>query len=264
MTIPKPLGLEFIKLGLNDVLYDTKTKEFYTPNTNQHAKMGENPLQNAEKDDTIQNRDYIQDPETGLMMGSTSEGGESSSDLGGGDSEESSKSKPRKIGTVDFKDKDAVTAVIRDFESRHAEADIEHCIVVTTQGEVYEIDGKQWTVDTTVLGDKMKGSINSHNHVTGESRYSFSIDDIKSSVGDGSYRVEGFDEKYRYSMVIERKISKATVYDAYVESKLEVDGIMMADYFEGKVSIPDEDIRHEVIKRTCKRVGIIYEREKKE
>ena len=70
----KPLGLEFIKLGLNDVLYDTKTKEFYTPNTNQHAKMGENPLQNAEKDDTIQNRDYIQDPETGLMMGSTPEG----------------------------------------------------------------------------------------------------------------------------------------------------------------------------------------------
>ena len=70
----KPLGLEFIKLGLNDVLYDTKTKEFYTPNTNQHAKMGEKPLQNAEKDDTIQNRDYIQDPETGLMMGSTSEG----------------------------------------------------------------------------------------------------------------------------------------------------------------------------------------------
>lgn len=71
----KPLGLEFIKLGLNDVLYDTKTKEFYTPNTNQHAKMGENPLQTAGKDDIIQSREYVQDPETGLMMGSTSEGG---------------------------------------------------------------------------------------------------------------------------------------------------------------------------------------------
>lgn len=260
----KPLGLEFIKLGLNDVLYDTKTKEFYTPNTNQHAKMGEKPLQNAEKDDTIQNRDYIQDPETGLMMGSTPEGGGDLSDGASGDSEENSKSKPRKIDTVDFKDKDAVTAVIRDFESRYAEADIEHCIVVTTQGEVYEIDGNQWTVDTTVLGDKMKGSINSHNHITGESSYSFSKEDLESSIRDGSYRVEGFDEKYRYSMVIERKISKATVYDAYVESKLEVDGIMMADYFEGKVSIPDEDIQHEVVKRTCEKVGIKYERGKKE
>jgi len=77
----KPLGLEFIKLGLNDVLYDTKTKEFYTPNTNQHAKMGENPLQTAGKDDIIQGREYIQDPETGLMMGSTPEGGKSKSGM---------------------------------------------------------------------------------------------------------------------------------------------------------------------------------------
>lgn len=39
-----PLGLDFIKLGLNDVLYDTKTKTFYTPNTNQHAKMSDSTL----------------------------------------------------------------------------------------------------------------------------------------------------------------------------------------------------------------------------
>lgn len=30
-----PLGLEFVKLGLQDVLYNPKTKEIYTPNTNQ-------------------------------------------------------------------------------------------------------------------------------------------------------------------------------------------------------------------------------------
>lgn len=37
-----PLGLDFIKLGLNDVLYNPKTKEVYTPNTNQTAEIGEN------------------------------------------------------------------------------------------------------------------------------------------------------------------------------------------------------------------------------
>ena len=260
----KPLGLEFIKLGLNDVLYDTKTKEFYTPNTNQHAKMGEKPLQNAEKDDTIQNRDYIQDPETGLMMGSTPEGGESSSDGADGDFEENSKSKPQKIGTVDFNDKDGVNYAIRDFEGRYAQADIERCIVVTTQGEVYEIEGERWTVDTTVLGDKMKGSINSHNHVAGESSYSFSKEDLESSVQDGSYRSEAFDEKYRYSMVIEKEISLGALYDAYSESELEVKEIMLSDYFFGTESIPDENIQHEVIKRTCEKVGIKYGREKKE
>ena len=34
-----PLGLEFIKLGLQDVLYDPKTKQIYTPNTNKTANM---------------------------------------------------------------------------------------------------------------------------------------------------------------------------------------------------------------------------------
>jgi HK97 family phage portal protein len=39
----EPLGLDFIKLGLQDVLYDPTTKMIYTPNTNKMTKMGENP-----------------------------------------------------------------------------------------------------------------------------------------------------------------------------------------------------------------------------
>lgn len=37
----EPLELDFIKLGLADVLYNPKTKEIYTPNTNAIAKMGD-------------------------------------------------------------------------------------------------------------------------------------------------------------------------------------------------------------------------------
>jgi len=36
----EPYGLDFIKLGLQDVLYNIKTKEIYTPNTNQTTLMG--------------------------------------------------------------------------------------------------------------------------------------------------------------------------------------------------------------------------------
>lgn len=36
----EPLGLNFIKLGLQDVLYDPNTKIVYTPNTNKTAKVG--------------------------------------------------------------------------------------------------------------------------------------------------------------------------------------------------------------------------------
>ena len=38
-----PLKLNWIKMGLQDVLYFPKSEEIYTPNTNKLAKMGENP-----------------------------------------------------------------------------------------------------------------------------------------------------------------------------------------------------------------------------
>ena len=37
----KPLGLTWIKLGLNDVLYDPATKQIYTPNTDKTSVMGQ-------------------------------------------------------------------------------------------------------------------------------------------------------------------------------------------------------------------------------
>lgn len=38
------LGLKFLKLGLQDVLYFAESEEIYTPNTNKLAKMGESPI----------------------------------------------------------------------------------------------------------------------------------------------------------------------------------------------------------------------------
>jgi HK97 family phage portal protein len=38
-----PLGLKFLKLGLQDVLYFVDEDEIYTPNTNKKVKMGEEP-----------------------------------------------------------------------------------------------------------------------------------------------------------------------------------------------------------------------------
>lgn len=44
-----PLGLDFIKLGLNDVLYDPKTRQIYTPNTDSHAKIDDVGLQSSDE-----------------------------------------------------------------------------------------------------------------------------------------------------------------------------------------------------------------------
>ena len=48
----EPLGLDFIKLGLQDVLYNPKTKEIYTPNTNKTADMDK--LDKLEGGETIE------------------------------------------------------------------------------------------------------------------------------------------------------------------------------------------------------------------
>ena len=53
-----PLGLNFIKLGLNDVLYDSKTKQIYTPNTDSHAKIDDAGLQSGDEGDIISEKRY--------------------------------------------------------------------------------------------------------------------------------------------------------------------------------------------------------------
>ena len=54
----EPLGVNYVKLGLNDVLLDPKTGRIYTPNTNAMVDMGTGSgavLTNAENGDTTGN-----------------------------------------------------------------------------------------------------------------------------------------------------------------------------------------------------------------
>lgn len=50
----EPLGLSWVKLGLQDVLYDPKTKMLYTPNTNKMSKMSEETLPDGDAGDTLE------------------------------------------------------------------------------------------------------------------------------------------------------------------------------------------------------------------
>lgn len=76
----EPLGVNYIKLGLNDVLLDPKTGRIYTPNTNAMVDMGTGAgavLTNAENGDTIEERaktNWIKGPD-GKFQGSYPSGG---------------------------------------------------------------------------------------------------------------------------------------------------------------------------------------------
>ena len=77
-----PLGVNFVKLGLNDVLLDPDTNKIYTPNTNAMVDLGSGegavknePVDKSGNDDIIEDRarHFKQNPKTGLMEGSYKE-----------------------------------------------------------------------------------------------------------------------------------------------------------------------------------------------
>lgn len=159
------------------------------------------------------------------------------------------------IGKIDYNDKKAVARSLMEFEEKYKNSDIEHCRVITVSGDVYEVHGGKYTVDTSILGDKLKDSINEHNHVTGESQYSFSWEDLKSCADDNTKIAMAYDEKYRYSMIFPNKIfDEDKVYEAYQKAKYSVDEEM----FKNSESIPIGDEQHERIKKACEELGIKY------
>ena len=88
-----PLGLNWIKLGLQDVLYDPKTKTIYTPNMNQSMTMtenqvsfGENSVDNGEQDGIMEEREAVF-WEGHKIVDNTPEGGDNGISDGGGASE---------------------------------------------------------------------------------------------------------------------------------------------------------------------------------
>ena len=168
------------------------------------------------------------------------------------------------VGKIDYNDKKAVAQSLMEFEEKYKSSDIEHCRVIAVNGDVYEVHGELDLVNTDMLGDLMKGSINEHNHVTGESQYSFSYEDLRSCILDGTKTAFAYDEKYRYFMQFSDKvIFEDDLYDAYEASTEEVGNIRARDHYYGILTISDEDDQHEIVKRTCEKVGIKYGRTKK-
>ncbi len=162
-----------------------------------------------------------------------------------------------RIGKLNPDDKKAVAASLAEFERKYKDSSIEHCRVITKNGEVYEVHGDRYTVDTSLLGNLMNGSTNEHNHVTGESQYSFSWEDLIGSVNDGSTNALAFDEKFRYTMIFPKSsLSEDQVYDAYHRANDSV-GNDMIFYPE---RIPEGDEQHERIRRACELLGIQYRR----
>ncbi len=216
---------------------------------------------NINEGETILKRDYGKEK---IYTAVNSQNGLTSADerviingRGSGTGSDDNKSHYELINKIDYNDKEAVASSLKEFEEKYKDSNIEHCRVITVSGEVYEVHGNKWAVDTSVLGDKLKGSINEHNHVTGESQYSFSWEDLNSCTDDGTKIALACDEKYRYSMILPNKVfNEDEVYEVYQEAKYSVN----EELFNNPKNIPIGDEQHERIKRACEKLGIKYSR----
>ncbi len=110
---------------------------------------------------------------------------------------------PTNLGSIDFEDKELVHKTLRHFEEQFKDSSIEHNISITADGDVWYVRGTQGQVNPTKIieqGVSLEGSYSFHNHPVGESRYSFSREDIEFFLTYKEAFARASDEKYWYEM----------------------------------------------------------------
>jgi len=89
------------------------------------------------------------------------------------------------IRPIDFYDETAIMKEINDFAEKYAYADIEHALILSPDGNAYNLTGSEKTVHYDIIGEEaLKGSKSIHNHPVepGKDKAdSFSFEDVYTS-----------------------------------------------------------------------------------
>ena len=103
---------------------------------------------------------------------------------------------------IAYNDDKAVEACFQKFCIDYAKADIEHAIVITKDGEVYHLTGDSYSVDISVLGEKLNGAKVIHNHPDSKEFYGdcFSVEDFSAFFKHSIHRLEFVSGLGRYSI----------------------------------------------------------------
>ena len=264
----EPFNLNWIKLGLQDVLFDTKNHTIYTPNTNQTVKFGEFSIDKQNDGGIIEERGW------GTINGKHVFIGDDGGGSGGGKASGSEKKpesnanngKVKQIGTVDFNNKQAVKEIIYKAEKEFSDLPYEKCRTVTSDGKIWDVTGTSGTVDNSGIeaeGSSLVGSYSYHNHSKNETYFSFSGEDAADFISNGEAISMASDYKYRY--VMER--TSDTKMGDYNAVKHDFNYLCQTDVYQkawnGEIDF-DFDGYHETIKLLSKKYHFNYRRVLKE
>lgn len=160
-------------------------------------------------------------------------------------------------GHIDPNDHIMIEKLVKAFCKQYAKSPVENMLVITKEGEIHFItDNNPKGVDSSYLGDKMKGSYNIHTHPPDSTQFSFSTEiDMPNFFEDGSAVMEAVDYKYRYRF--ERP--EWLTWEKWDKARAEA-GERLQDILEIRCK-PDysdyEDLcQHCLMEETCRILGI--------
>lgn len=142
--------------------------------------------------------------------------------------------KPKLLENIDISKKEIVNNTLIKYENIIKNDKIENAIVITQNGEIYRCFGNENNVWPDIdLGDKIKGSIITHNHLSDKTSYSFSNADILLFEKYELKRLRGIDDKYTYELDSTKK-HVLSIPDDYLFNEYGYEHLRAIDYAIGK------------------------------
>lgn len=149
---------------------------------------------------------------------------------------------PVYLGKINMNDLAKIDQMLTSFEAENRDAKYEKALVILQDGNAYELNGTAQSVYPDAdLGDKIKGSIITHNHPAEYTEYSFSSQDCSLFEEFELQVLRGADKKYRYEL-----------------TRLHNEVDELKSIFD--IAYSDDEARHEIVKGWAVEKGYGYSR----
>lgn len=167
---------------------------------------------------------------------------------------------PILIGKVNFVNETQVFSILEDYEKKLFDLPYEASITVTTDGNVWRVDGSYSSVDTTIIPHSLEGSYSYHNHPKDATWYSFSADDVDFFLTQKEQCSIASDDKYVYRMV---RTAKTSIDAKNIQQEFENAYYLSLEKSFNKDIDIDIDGYHEALILLSEKYNFEYERIKK-
>jgi hypothetical protein len=130
------------------------------------------------------------------------------------------------VKDINFNDNMAVRSEVNGFLNKYKNADVEHAVVITKSGKVYELTGTVANVNPEIIGiNELEGSIGVHNHTIYEGfdrGDSFSREDLLFSAKYKTWKEHLTSGNRKEAFIYIGNLSEEDLYKAYEKARNDV------------------------------------------